>query len=315
MSTYTIILDLLLFCLSLFVLVKSAEFCIKYASKLARNFHVSEFIISFFVVAVISTFPETAVSVVSSMKGIPEFGLATLLGSNVADLTLVFGIVVLFSKNGIPIKSQVLKESYLYLFLLAFPIILGFDGYFSRSDGVLLIIGGLFFFFTLLVNIKKRNNEPSTPQDYVLKNSLWLILSLVVIFMSANYVVQFGTRFAQGINIPQIVIGLVFVSLGTCMPELFVSIRSVKTNHEGLALGDLLGTVIIDATIIIGLLAVMRPFYFPPTLAYLTGFAMFLAGVMVIYFIKKDKIITKKEGIALICFYFLFMIAEFLLNK
>ena len=99
--------NLLLFLLSLAILTYSAGYCNKYASKIAKTFHLSEFFISFFIVAIISSFPETTVSIISAIKGIPEFGFGALLGSNVADLTLVFAIITLLSVNGgISIKSS-----------------------------------------------------------------------------------------------------------------------------------------------------------------------------------------------------------------
>ena len=100
-----LLISIITFVLFLFLLIKSSDYGIKYASNLARNFHISEFVLSFVVVAMISALPETAISIISTLEGVPELGLATLLGSNVADLTLVFGIVALFSANGIVIRS------------------------------------------------------------------------------------------------------------------------------------------------------------------------------------------------------------------
>ena len=92
--------NLVLFLVMLFFLIKSSDYATSYASKLARSVHISEFLISFFIVAIISAFPETTVSVISAIEGVPELGLGTLIGSNVADLTLILGLVVLFSAKG-----------------------------------------------------------------------------------------------------------------------------------------------------------------------------------------------------------------------
>ncbi|NTV23527.1 MAG: sodium:calcium antiporter [Nanoarchaeota archaeon] len=311
-----IFLSLGLLIVSLFGLVKSAQFATKYASRLARKFHMSEFVLSFFIVAVISTFPEAAVSIISAFKGVPQFGLATLLGSNVADLTLVFGIVALFSPNGIAVKSQLLRKDFLYLFILIFPVLLGIDGHLSRADGVLLILSGLFFFFTLYMDMKKFRKEATRHPDHSLvKSLLFLICSLVALFISAHYTVEFSAAFAKGIGLPDIIVGLIVVSIGTCLPELLFSIKSVETNHDSLALGDILGTVIIDATIIIGITALIRPFDFSPSLVYITGSAMFLAGMLTIHFIRSDKILTKKEGLILLLFYLIFLLFEFLVRR
>src|SRR3989338_1311980 len=131
-----LILDLVLFIVFLFILIKSAEYATRYSTRIARIFQISEFVFSFFIVAIISAIPEGTISVISALKGVPEFGLGALLGSNVADLTLVFGIVALLSAKGINVKSKILNKDFFYLALLLFPVVLGFDGHFSRVDGI-----------------------------------------------------------------------------------------------------------------------------------------------------------------------------------
>ncbi len=102
-----IVINLALFLAFLILLIKCAGYAIKYSSRLAKALHFPEFIVSFFIIALISVLPEATISVISAFNGQPELGLGTLLGSNVADLTLVFGIVALFSSKGIKVKSKI----------------------------------------------------------------------------------------------------------------------------------------------------------------------------------------------------------------
>jgi cation:H+ antiporter len=311
-----LVLNLLLFLVFLFILTKSADFATRYSSRIARMFHLSEFIVSFFIVALISALPESTIAIVSAIKGIPEFGLGALLGSNVADLAFVFGIVALISVKGISVKSEILKEDFFYLALLLFPVFLGLDGYFSRIDGILLIVAGIFFFFTLSIESrmfnKKFNNLNST---HFLKNFSLLVLSLIVLILSANFTIKYGIDFANDMNIPSILIGLTMISIGTCLPELMFSIRAIRTNHDELALGDILGTVIIDATIVLGMVIIISPFYFDPTIIYVTGIAMFIAGLLTVLFITTNKILSRTEGVCLLAFYAVYLITEILVNK
>src|SRR3989344_5881794 len=166
-------INLLLFALMLVVLVKSSHFAIIYSSRLSKNLHLSEFLTSFLIVSLISVFPETTISIISSFKNVPELGLGTLLGSNVADLTLVFAIIILFSKKGIPVKSQILKKDFIYILLLLLPIILGIDSKYSRFDGIILVSGCLLFFYSLyLTNTIKKVKKKST---HKIKDLLLLI--------------------------------------------------------------------------------------------------------------------------------------------
>jgi len=311
-----VILNVILFLTFLFVLIKSADYAVRYSSRLAKIFRLSEFIVSFFIVAVISAFPEGTIAIISAFKGIPEFGLGALLGSNVADLALVFGIIALVSAKGVRVKSQILKKDFFYLALLLFPVLLGLDGHFSRIDGILLVLAGLFFFLTLSVESKMfRKKFNNLKKGSLWKNLALLILSLAFLTASANYTIKFGVDFANELHIPSILIGLTVVSIGTCLPELLFSIRAVKKNHDELALGDILGTVITDATILIGIIAIINPFYFNPIIIYVTGAAMFIAGLLTVLFITTGKVLTRREGILLLLFYILYLITEIVVNK
>jgi cation:H+ antiporter len=107
----------------------------KYAVLFAKEFHVSTYIVGVVIVAIISILPETFISVSSLFAGEPTLGLGTLLGSNVADLTLVFAIVILFSgRLHIKIKNSILSHNKLYTIFLLVPIVLGLDGSYTRFE-------------------------------------------------------------------------------------------------------------------------------------------------------------------------------------
>jgi len=310
-----LLVNLILFLFSLFILIKSAEYTVRFASRIARVFRISEFIVSFFLISIISCFPEATVSIISSFNGVPEFGLGALLGSNVADLCLVFGLVAVFSKNGITVKSAILKNNLLYLFLLLVPIILGLDGHFSRADGILLVLCGAAFFVTLSFQSRMFTKKFNHAKNHRwIMNLFLLILCLAFLIASAYFTVDFGVLLANELQIPAVLIALTLVSIGTCMPELVFSLKAVRSGHDGLALGDLLGTVIIDATIIIGILALISPFNFNPNIIYFTGLTMFFASGLVILFIKSEKVLSRKEGVYLLIVYVLSLIMEFVIN-
>lgn len=310
-----IILNLFLFLIFLILLIKCAGYAIKYSLKLATVLHFPEFIVSFFIIALISILPEATIAIISAFKGEPELGLGTLLGSNIIDLTLVFGIVALFSSKGIKVKSKILNNNLYYLILLLFPLIFGFDGKFLRIEGLILVLSGLLFFVkTYLDSYQFHKKVKNTKKEPFFKNLLLLILSLIVLLLSAFLTVNFVTNFAFDAKLPAILVGITIIALGTCLPELIFSIRAVKKNHDGLALGDLLGTVIADSTIILGLVALISPFSYNPFNMYIIGTALFLAGIFVTSFMKSDKLINKTEGIILIFFYIFFVFAELFIN-
>lgn len=310
-----ILVNLGLFILFLFILIKCADYAIRYSSRIARILHFPEFIVSFFIIAFISVLPEATISVISSIKGEPGLALGTLFGSNVADLTLVFGIVAFFSHGGIGVKSKILSNNLFYLILLAFPLIVGIDGKFSRLDGVILILAGGLFLGKLYLEKNRFHKEYKNGKHGSLhKNIFLLIMSVGILLFSAFMTVKYATNFAHEIKLPAIIIGVTILAFGTCLPELIFSIKAVRKNHDELALGDVLGTVVIDATIILGIVALISPFTHNPINLYVTGIAMFVAGILATVFMKTNKTLNKLEGLFLILFYIIFVFAEFFVN-
>src|SRR5574343_589367 len=117
--------NLTIFAVALFFLVKGATLSTKYAERLAKSFRLSEYTVGFIVVAIISILPETFISINAAFQGIPAFGLGTLLGSNVADLTLIFALIVFFAGRNIKVEGKILKNDAIYPFLLLMPLALG----------------------------------------------------------------------------------------------------------------------------------------------------------------------------------------------
>jgi cation:H+ antiporter len=307
--------DLFVFSVSLLVLVKSSEMCINYSSKLARALKWSEFIVSFFIVSIISVLPEGAVSIASAFEGQPSFGVATVIGSVIADLALVFGLVALFSRDGLKVRSDIIRKDFLYLVLILLPLVLGADGLFSRADGVVLVLGGLLFYFTLSIEsglFKKKYD--SWKSRSMIKYILMFLFSLALLLVSAYLLVFFGAKLANDFQISVMLIGVIVAGLGTCTPELFFSINAVRTKHEELALGNLLGTVITDCTFLLGATALICPVAVDTQFLMNAGVFMFIGGLLLLWFIKSDKTLTKREGFFLLLFYLGFIVTEVLLG-
>ncbi len=167
--------NLLIFVFSLFLIIRGATLATKYSAKLAENFHLSKYIIGFIIIAFISILPETLVSINSAIQGIPEFGLSTLFGSNVADLSLIFAILIIYTGREIKIESKILKDIHLFPFFLLLPLILGLNGHYSRIEGATLILSGALFY---LMVFKNSANTLSFPHNKEGKYKNFFFLSL-----------------------------------------------------------------------------------------------------------------------------------------
>src|SRR3989338_456709 len=151
-----------IFVVALFMVIKGATLATKHAARLAEHFRLSKYTIGFIVIAVISILPETFISINAALEGVPSFGLATLFGSNIADLTLVFTVIVLFAGRGVKVENKILTHHSIYPLLLLLPLVLGLDGYFSRLEGVALIIAGAIFYYVALKNGISDHTAPGS---------------------------------------------------------------------------------------------------------------------------------------------------------
>ncbi|TSC76679.1 MAG: K+dependent Na+ exchanger related-protein [Parcubacteria group bacterium Gr01-1014_33] len=310
-----ILLNVAILFLLLFALGKGAAWAVRSAVALSRRAGLAEFVVSIVVVTAISILPETIISILSAIHGIPSLGLGTLLGSNVADLTLVFGVVALAARRKIGVELTFIKKDYLFLGFLLPPLILGFTGYFSRLDGILLVLASIIFFYIMLkAHPRKKERENGIYKISAAKEVLILAASLIVMGGSAYYGVDYAKDIAENIGISHALVGLIIVAAGTTLPELIFSIRAVRRRHASLALGDIFGTVITDANLVLGITALIHPFAFNPRLIIVTGIFMLLAGLLSLELLRSDRALTKSEGVLLLLFYVLFIMVEFILR-
>jgi cation:H+ antiporter len=303
--------DTFIFLVALYVVIKSSTMATKYAGRLAGSLRLSEYTIGFIIVAVISILPETFISINSAIAGIPSFGLGTLFGSNIADLTLLFAVIVFYSGRSLKIESKILKNHAVYSFLLLLPLILGLDGYFSRLEGAALIVAGATFYY---VAFRKGAGDRSASRggDHWPRNLFMVLVSMTLLLIGAHFTVVSATSVANSLGVSPILIGMLIVGLGTTMPELFFSLQSIKKKDDSLAIGDLLGTVLADATIVVGILALVDPFAFPQKIIYVTGSFMVIASFVLFRFMRSGHALTRRESFILLAFWAVFVAVEFL---
>lgn len=299
---------------SLFLIIKGATLATKYSSRIAQAFNLSKYVVGFIIVAVISILPEGLVAINSAIEGVPQLGLATLLGSNIADLTILFTIVILLTGKNIKVESRILKNSVIYPLILIIPIMLGFDGFYSRWEGIILILTGIIFYLMAFKDNTSPLEQVKVKSSEKYKNILLLLLSMAILLFGSHFIVISATKLASEIGVSMSLIGMFVIGLGTVMPELFFSLKSVKKNDDSLAIGDVLGTVLADCTVIIGIIALIKPFSFPTNIIHITGIFMVIAAFILFYFMKSDKTLTKKEGVFLLLFWIIFAFIEFTIN-
>lgn len=304
--------EVIIFIIGCIALVKSAEYAVKAVAHIARFFRMTEFVTSFILVAVVSSLPEAFISIISAIKGDPSIGIGTLLGGNIADLTLILGLVAL-AGHPIKIHSSIIKKDLYFVGLTLLPILLAINGELSRIDGFILLAAGVIFMIVLL---KERAyfHKPYEDHNHWIRNFVVFLVSITIMLLSAHFIVQSSHALAIQLSIPSVLIGLVLVALGTTLPEFTFSLQSIKKGHSDLAIGNLLGTVVVDACIIMGITALISPIAVNLVILSLVGVFTAFAIIFALIFMRTDNMLSKNEALTLVLFYIAFVVAQILIR-
>ncbi len=301
------------FLIACFFLAVGGNLVVRSLSEVARHYHMREFVLGFVLVAISTSIPELFVGVFSALEHIPAISFGDVIGANIVDLTLVIGFAALLGKR-VFVEKEINKDDILYTTLIAFlPILLFFDQQLSRIDGLIL----LSVFALYIVMLVKRRKHFHALKDGISKARVLLdiiifIVSLAILLVSAKFVVETAEIIAVELAFPEILVGLLIVGIGTTLPEMSFEINSVRKGFCGMALGDMLGSVVINSCLVLGIASLIYPIT-AEFLPFLIGsiFLMVILGIFAV-FAKTERVITRKEGLILILFYIMFVVTSIL---
>jgi len=306
-----VFVDLVLLAFSCISLALGGFLAQESLSRLARHYGFKEFFLGFTVMALSTSLPELIVGLSSALNNISSLSFGDVIGSNVVDLTLVIGSVAL-AAGKVRIERNLRKNWLFTLFLTSMPLILFLDGELSIIDGIILLLG-FGFYMSQLIRERKETKKPLvklTEQELV-STVFSLVVGIILLILSARWIIRSSILLLQDFNIQPIVIGIVLVSIGTSLPELSFEIQSIRRGKEGLVLGDLFGSLVLNSTLILGLVSVINPIKagFTP---FLTTSLFLILASLVFFFSVEDGKITRAEGFLLLCLYAIFLITSIL---
>ena len=312
-----IILLIILLAAALYGVVKSADLFVDAMSSLASYLKVPTFIIALTVVAFGTSSPELAISFSSLISGNGVLTLSNVIGANIVNILLVLGVAA--TVHPIKIKGTTTKKEIPMLILITMTFAVLFSDLYlsdsananiiSRSDGIILILLFLVFVYYLKEVIsthRLKETECSNPKFSKPLTIVYGIIGLVVLLINANQVVEISSILAQAVGISDKIIGMVIIGIGTSLPELVTSIITVKKGDFDFTIENIVGTNIFNICIVLGLPVVI----FGDIVAH--GFGIIDMGVLVLstivlyFFSKTDRNISRPEGIAMITFFILY---------
>ena len=315
----TSIAALIFFCLVLFW---ASSWIVESLIRIARYLGWREFVVAFFIMAFVGTAPNLFIGISSALHKIPELSFGDIVGGNLFDLTIILGLATLIAKE-LPAKSKMIQTSALFTLAVAvMPLILIWDGTLGRGDGFLLILAFAFYIFWIFGK-KERFSKIYEQEDGIslvkefrgfLLDLGKIALGIIILLLASEGIVRFATSFATDLNIPIALIGILIVSVGNALPEAYFAIASARRGKTWMILGDLMGSVIMSATLVLGIVALICPIRITDFSPFLVGrFFLILAVLFFYLFIRTGKRITRKEAVVLLLIYFLFLVCELLL--
>lgn len=307
--------DVLVLCAGIAIVVYGADEAIKRLLGLSKIFRLSTFVTGVVIAGTLAVLPELSIGVLSALNGSSSFGLGVILGANVADLTLVIGIVVLIAGCQKMTKSMLrsLKISFVAVIL---PVILLLDGELSCFDGVVLVSAFIVYVAWLLFTGRKEKEavESMRFSKRIIGLGITvflLIIGVTVLFIGSELVTSSAQDLSESFGLPLFLMGLI-VAVGTCLPEMAFAVRAAEAKDGEIGIGNILGNVLADSMLTIGVIAIIHPIQVPKPASPLTAGLFVAASIVFVYLRSRDGDINRNDAKLLIGVYALFVLIQYL---
>lgn len=316
------LVPVLLFIIGLLFLIKGGDWFVDGASALARRFRLPELLIGATVVSIGTTLPEVMVSTMSALSGHGEIAYGNAIGSVICNAALIAAITIAVRPGKVDSKTLKTPVAFFFAAAAVYCIAAYVFGRFTRIMGLIMLA---MFVAYMIANVMQMKNAPAeTNEDAeekmsLVKTLLSLVLGAALIAVGANLLVDNGTLIAQAIGVPESVIALTFVALGTSLPELVTAITSLVKGHSDLSLGNVVGANVFNLVLVSGVSVTLAPFTIPQS-STLFGINSSLVldlpvmlAVMLILTVPafvKGKL-NRAQGIVLLAVYAAFCVVQF----
>lgn len=317
------LIPILLFIVGLIALIKGGDWFVDGATGLARRFRLPDIIVGATVVSIGTTLPEVMVSATGALNGQGAMAYGNAIGSIICNTALIAAISV--AVNPGPVNTKTMKMPVIFFFGSAavYCVAAYLLGEFTRPLGLLMLT---IFAVYMVITVRQGLKHPDTveTEEEGAPKKLWqelllLVVGAALIAAGANLLVDNGTIIAQKLGVPETVIALTFVALGTSLPELVTTITSLRKGHASLGIGNVIGANIFNLVLVSGVSVTLAPFEVPvgKLLGGHNASLVLDIPVMltVMLLLTVPALLRKKlrrwQGIALLCIYAAFCAVQF----
>lgn len=318
-----------LFIVGLICLIFGGDWFVDGSTGIAKKFHIPELLIGATIVSIGTTLPEVMVSATGALEGHSQMAYGNAIGSCICNVALIAAITLSIAPSDkVDRKPLAIPAIFFFASALIYTIVSYTTGYFSRILGiVLLAIFVLYISLQVRDALKIQKSTDKTQQNEeddkcpITKNIALLVIGAVLIAIGANLLVNNGTIIAEFLGVPESVIALTFVALGTSLPELVTAITSLIKGHGLLSLGNIIGANLLNLVFVSGLAITLSPFSIPADKLLFGMNAALLVDIPLMIIVMlimtipaffKGKL-YRWQGILLLALYIAYLLFQFLL--
>ena len=307
-------MDFFAIIIGLFFLIKGGEYLFDGSLAISIKLKIPKFIIGMTVVSFATSAPELVVSVKSALMGYPDLALGNIVGSNIANIAFVMGIVVLLA----PIKIDKVFYKFdwpiMMLITLLFYYFLKTGNFLSLVEGIIMIVVLITYLFFILFFQKNRLVDEEVFDNRVNKKYFKIFYLIVLggflLWLGSEVLIKGAISLASKLGVSERIISVSIIAFGTSIPELSTSIIAIINKEEKISIGNLIGSNIFDMLGVIGITAILSPIYImdekliTSDLIWMLAIAILLLPL--VFFPNKMKF-GRQEGIILILFYIFYI--------
>ncbi|HIV82914.1 MAG TPA: calcium/sodium antiporter [Candidatus Salinicoccus merdavium] len=307
------------------LLIKGADWFVDSASAMAKKLRISPIIIGMTIVSLGTSAPEVVVSIIASLEGNGDMVAGNIVGSNIANVTMILGLTVVVSpivvERGVANRDIVFSiGAALLLLLLVGERWFGTDGgsILTRIDGLIFLAVLVFYMYYIFK--KAMRTRTSTLDEEAIETgtthgkasrgwgilSVILLVGLVGIVLGGDLVVSSATEIAIALGMSQALVGLTIVAIGTSLPELVTSLMAAFKGETEMALGNLVGSGVLNILFVLGIASVISPLEVSGSII-IDIFIMLFVTVAVLVMAKTKYHLNRTEGIILVVFYIVYL--------
>jgi len=278
---------------------------------ISKGLGLAEMAAGFVLLSVVTSLPELSVSALAAISGEGGLAVGNVLGSNVANLTIIIGLAVFLSKTMVSLKGESHKELVQFLFISSIiPLFIVQRGTLSPVLGLVLLI--LFGYFSLIISRKTgkiESLEKVKKGDFALAGLKFLV-SVAVIILLSKLAVDSAIDIADSVGLSASIIGATVIGLGTSLPELATTIQALKKRLFGMALGNIFGSCITNVTLILGVSSLLSFSEVNVLAVENIMFYVLLSSLTMWYLVSVNERINRKAALVLCIIYIVFVLQQ-----